>query len=282
MESTGNLRDPAPLKPIVLRVAAVRWMTSVVLAMFTCLNCAARPGPAARAVPSDPAVAAPSSAEAWDAFWRSRGVSPAPPRDFLDLPAGPQPELLNLTDGAITDETAARWVNADLRRLGGDSWAARHLRLDIASADVLGPPGLNGTDESIKKEQAMGTIERTSRSPPTIVMAAVIAVSGYLLKEFPAVGLTNFVIVLVYRATGEGGERVFSDGRRESIPARRPAGQLSWQLDTGEFRENPVVGPLWYQARGWSCQPDGNRVTDSICGLVRPRRSLQSPGDVGS
>jgi TonB family protein len=206
--------------------------------------------------------------QAWDDFWRVRGVSPAPPRGFLDDLPPPLPEILNLTNGALSDATVRRWVIADLRRGKGDGWAFRHLRLDLANADVFGPPGLNGTDRSISDELAKGAVERVPQ-PSVVVAAGVVAISKDVQERIPWARLTKFVIVQTFRATGTGGERVLADGRREPVPGRHPAGELSWQLDTGEFRDNPVVGELWYQARGWSCKTEGsNQLLDEICGLL--------------
>lgn len=237
-------------------------------------GCATPSAPSPQVVAAQPTPAAPAPAATWDDFWRAHGVSPAPPRDFLDSPEAPPPELLNLTDGAVTDETVNRWVAADIRRGRGDGWAQTHLRLDVANADVLGPPGLNGTGASIEKLRATGLVEIVPRSRSVVVAAAVVAISKDLQRQSPRTGLTDFVVVQVFRSGEGGAERVFADGRREVIPPRKPAGQLSWQLDTGEFRDNAAVGPLWYQARGYSCHPGGPYATDQICGLVHPTQSI--------
>jgi hypothetical protein len=81
------------------------------------------------------------------------------------------------------------------------------------------------------------------------IAAAVVAVSEGPRFRLAKAGLTDFVVVKVLQATGKAEERIFSDGHRESVPFG-PAGALLWQLDTGQFRDLPVVGPLWYQARG--------------------------------
>ena len=205
----------------------------------------------------------------WDEFWRARSVSPAPPKTFLDYDAEP-PEILNLTHGLLGDDVVRSWILADVRRGKGDAWAANHLRVDIVSAGVLGPPGLNGTDHSISTERAKGTVEMACKAGMTVA-AGVIAVPKETQRRIPWAALTDFVVVQVFRATGEPCTRRLSDGTTETLPIRRQRGELSWQLDTGEFRDNPVVGPLWYQARGWSCKMDGTGELDEICGLVQPR-----------
>jgi hypothetical protein len=217
-------------------------------------------------------------AQTWDSFWRARGVSPAPPQDFLELPPGPPPRILNLTDGAITDDTALRWSIAYLRRESGDAWAYRHMRLDIVNAGVLGPPGLNGTANGIEAELARGTVEIEHRSSPGAVVAiAVIAVPVDIKRRdelqqggTASVGLTDFVLVNVFTASGLPGDRILADGTREPLPAIGQAGALAWQLNTGEFRDDPVVGPLWYQARGWNCSPRGSSDLARLCALVQP------------
>src|SRR5262245_52729615 len=206
----------------------------------------------------------------WDGFWRSHSVSPPPPKDFLD--SGDEPsEILNLTHGLLGDDVVLKWILADVRRGRGDAWAANHLRMDIVNADVLGPPGLNGTDRAVERERARGTVETTCPMA-TMAAAGVIAISKDTQRRMQWAGLTDFVIVLVHRSKGEPCKRTASDGTIETLPLRRRRGELMWQLDTGEFRDDPVVGPLWYQAHGWSCQMDGRGVLDEICGLVQPSR----------
>jgi hypothetical protein len=195
-------------------------------------------------------------------------VSPAPPKSFLDYDAEPS-KVLNLTDGLLGDDVVRSWILADVRRGKGDAWAANHMRLDIVNAGVLGPPGLNGTDHSIETERAKGTVEMACKAGTTAA-AGVISVPKDTQRRIAWAGLTDFVIVQVFQATGEPCIRRLSDGTTEPMPVRRQRGELSWQLDTGEFRDEPVLGPLWYQARGWRCKMDGTGDLDEICGLVQP------------
>ena len=240
------------------------WKLTVLLTFVSVAGCASHVPP--RAAPDN---AATSSSEAWNLFWQSRHVSPPPPRGFLEW-TEPLPEILNLTGGAIDDETVHRWVTADLRREEGDGWASCSLRRDVADADVLGPPGLNGTVDQILAERSKGAVEGGCAQLVVTETAAVVGVPKDVQKRIPAAELTDFVIVLVRRTTGLGRERVFADGHRERIPPYLPSGSLEWQLDTGGYRDDPVVGPLWYQARGWSCRIDGSTKLDEICRLVLP------------
>jgi hypothetical protein len=142
--------------------------------------------------------------------------------------------------------------------------------MDIVNAGVLGSIGLGGSDQFIAREVASGTVEIERDQPGVeLVAAGVVAVPLDLQRRYPELELTDFVIVSLWRATGHGSVRVLRDGRREPRPTRLPAGSLSWQLDIGTFSDDPVVGPLWYQARGWSCRPD-SPVIGSLCGLVQP------------
>jgi hypothetical protein len=240
------------------------------IAMALATSCAAEPR--ARAPedsnPSSPAKAATSAASpstVWEDFWLERGVSPAPPEDFLE-PQSPLPEIVNRTDGALPDDVVRRWVVANLRRLAGDGWSGDNLRLDVANAGVLGPRGLNGTDQWISEEIRKGTVRIDCDNWP-VVAAGVVAVPKSVIEALPSARLTEFVVVLVYRASGRACQRVFRDDRTETLPSRRASGELEWQLDTGEFRSDPVVGDLWYQASGWTCE---GRLLDEVCRRVRP------------
>jgi hypothetical protein len=190
--------------------------------------------------------------------------------DFLDAPAAALPEIINRTGDAADDATVRRWALADLRRLQGDNWASDNLRMDVVNADVFGPPGLNGTDVGIRRHTSEGLLA-VRCPPPNIVKAAVVRVPVALQKAVTRdVGLTDFVVVLMYRGAAEGCERIHRDGSRDTLPPHVREGAFSWQLDSGEFRTDPVVGDLWYQARGWTCRPDPGDVIGSLCGVIGP------------
>lgn len=204
----------------------------------------------------------------WNEYWHARGVNPPPPRDFLEGMFGGT--IQNLTGGKLSDATVRKWVLADQRRGRGDQWGGEHLRLDVVNAGVFGPAGLNGTDQYVERELARGVERVENDGAAEIVTAAVISVPKTLVAENRGVGLTEYVIVLVFRATGKGGLRVFRDGRTEQVPPPKKTGELWWQLDTGAFIADPTVGPLWYQLRGWTCVPNDGSVTGKLCGLVKP------------
>jgi hypothetical protein len=232
------------------------------------LGCTAHVDAAHGQPAASPAAGRAAAATDWDGFWRARSVSPAPPRTMLD-DGGQLPEIFNLTHGLIDDDVARRWILADIRRGNADAWAAHHLRLDVVNAGVLGPPGLNGSDRSIVAEKAAGSVE-ISCTASTIVAAGVIDVSKAVQQQIAWAELTDFVIVQVFRASGVPCKRTRSDGTTDDLPTRRRAGDLLWQLDTGAFRDDPIIGPVWYQARGWACAMDGSGELDEICALVRP------------
>lgn len=223
-----------------------------------------------------PAPAQPAMDARWDGFWRAHGVSPAPPPGFLES-SEPLPEIVNLTDGALDDETVRRWIVADLRRGRGDNWSLCHLRFDVANADVFGPPGLNGTTRAISEQVDKGVVALACAAKSVDEAIAVVAVPQAVQRQIPRAFLTDFVIVTRRRSTGLEDQRTFFDGRREPIPRRHAPGTLTWQLDTGDLREDPIVGPLWYQAHGWGCDIDGRSELDGICGLLAPAGGRRRP-----
>ena len=181
----------------------------------------------------------------WESYWRDHGVSPAPPPTFLDPPNLRVPRVLNLTNGALTDEVARKWVLADLRRTEGDAFAFGHNRADIVNSNVLGPPGLNAAP--IRQQPDLGATV-TSAVTPSVIAAAIVSVPADVQHKHQHAVLTDFVIVLVVRRAG-------SD-------------ELVYQLDTGDFRDNSVVGPLWFQLRGWKCKDPPRSMPDEICARV--------------
>lgn len=202
----------------------------------------------------------------WDEFWTLRGVAPAPPRDFLE--GNFNGRIVNLTDGRLSDQVVQQWALGDLRRGRGDLWATYRLRSDIVDAGVFGPPGLNGSGSGIEFLRGKGVVSIDAADTFETIAIAVVSVSKAQQAKEPSSGLTDYVIVLLNRSTGKSGTFVHGDGRREEAPSGGAKGALSWQLDTGDFRSDPIVGPLWYQQRGWTCRPNDGSVAGEICGKL--------------
>lgn len=205
----------------------------------------------------------------WATYWHSLKVDPPPPPNFLGKPAF-RGKILNLTGGRLSDVAVKQWIEADLRRGRGDAFATYNLRRDIADAGVFGPRGLNGTSETIDSEIEKGVsrIEWQGYAEP--VAAAVIWLSKEERDSNPGAGYTEYVIVQVRRMTDRQRMRIYRDGRRELFGKPRQPGELTWQLDTGHFFTHPVLGPLWYQQTGWSCDPNAGTQMGAICGRVKP------------
>jgi hypothetical protein len=214
------------------------------------------------------AAVQPAAKQSWDAFWSSVHVMPPPPPDFLEGPPF-RGDVLNLTDGRLSDAAARRWVVADLRRGRGDAYATNNLRRDIADAEIFGPRGLNGTSESIDEELAKGTVRIDADGYAETIAAAVIWLSKEEQAAYAGLGHTDYVIVLERRMSGKQRLRILKDGTRQPLGKTRAAGQLAWQLDTGRFFNHPVLGPLWYQQAGWSCTPKDGTRNGEICGRLR-------------
>jgi len=123
----------------------------------------------------------------WAEFWHSVKVDPPPPEDFLDAPAF-RGKILNLTTGRLSDDVVKKWIEADLRRGVGDSWAYGHLRRDVADAGIFGPPGLNGTSEGIDRERANGVTRIDSEGTAERVAAAVVWLSKEDQRAHPSSG----------------------------------------------------------------------------------------------
>ena len=204
--------------------------------------------------------------DSWRDFWLSVNVEPAPPKNFLD--AEFKGRIDNLTHGQISDATARKWVLADMRRALGDLYASQNLRDDIANAGIFGPPGLNGTADLIEDLRLAGVDRIDAPLMAEYIAAAVIPVSQEIQRKNPDAGLTDYVIVLLYRPRAADGVTIYTNGQREPI-ATSSDRDPRWQIDTGYFVEHPVLGPLWYQERGWTCRPDSS-VVGQLCGLVKP------------
>jgi hypothetical protein len=207
--------------------------------------------------------------QAWDEFWRKHGVVPSPPEGFLGTPPADL-KVVNLTNGKLTDQAARRWARADWRRGRGDSWSVCHLRMDLVDAGVLGTPGLSGNSAFVVRERTTGTTSLSCPPLATLEKIGVIAVTHEMLRKHPDSGLTEYVIVSLSRGNGAVWTRNLPNGRQETIETHAKPGVLAWQLDTGEFHDDPVIGPVWYQAIGWSCGNSRPGTLDDICGLVQP------------
>jgi len=232
--------------------------TRLSVCMLAALICVVSAASDLKPVPAKPA--------GWNAYWASVKVDPPPPKNFLDVSFSGR--IDNLTNGQISDETARKWVLADLRRGMGDTYAGQNLRDDIANANIFGPPGLNGTDRGIQSLRAKGIERIEAPTLPDVVAAAVISVPKQVQAENPGAGLTDYVIVLLFRSNLGKATAIYRDGRRE-VMEYKSAEEFRWQLDTGHFFQHATLGPLWYQRNGWPCRPD-DTVVGKLCGRVKP------------
>lgn len=205
----------------------------------------------------------------WSEYWLAHGVVAVPPESFLQI-SGVLPPIGNFTYGAMKDDAAARrWVLADLRRNAGDSWAVSHLRMDIVNAGVLGPPGLSGDGAAIEREKAHGTVEIRCETSH-LVAAALLGVPEAMRGLMQLANDAAFAVALVFEDSGQPCLRVKPDGATESLRPARNAGELTWQVDLGEYREEPGIGPIWYQSRGITCTSSDYGPLCAFAKRVRP------------
>ena len=198
----------------------------------------------------------------WAAAWAGWGISPPPPRNVASFLPRPLPRVANRTNGQVNDGTARTWVEAWVRDGSIESWLVAHLRDQTFGRpdNPLGNPnaalGLySGVETLISRARREGANRVVGKKDSVIVSAEVVAVSPNLNQQVkqPHV-LTPFALSIRVQGPSDAALS-FPDGHEEDLAGLRPA-ETSADVISGEYRDDPVLGPLWYVEDDFDCSTE--------------------------
>ena len=183
-------------------------------------------------------------------LWAPYQVTKVPPPDILQQEhVPPAPPVVNMTDGAVSDATARQWADASNRDSGWFKWAEASDQPGLLRK-LAGPAVITVQDQEALSVGAY-IIQPDCNLYPTQASLYVVGSDGksyFARKSLP----TDTSYVFVVRYTGPCAETaVYPDGHSQAIQGLR---QPTTVFTPGEFRQDVVLGPLWYTDAGGNCQ----------------------------
>jgi len=243
------------------------WIVAAAIAAVVACGTAAEPEPQSSAPrPTSTPIKATAPAPAPLSEWQKRGATEVPPADLQAISLeGIQ--VVNQTNGAVSDDDARAWAGAVLRAINFEQWAVSRnqdqflLRSGLSSAPrTVFQPDLVDIDAARK---ASSRIEYTHKVFRRMV-----------LRPVPDAMKTTFTQQLaVWKpyafyldAIGPATKRVTDAGGRQTTQTVLQAGQAGHELVGGELVHDPLMGDIFAFASDWDCvAPAGRQKLAPLC-----------------
>ncbi len=266
------------------RVRVVVVLSAALLAVAGCSSSSSSkpsstPTPKVAASPSPAGV----SAEKWAIAWDLWGLPTPPPRnlDTLNkelLPAKAQ-NLTNMSGvpvaNQVSDAVVAQWLAGYQRTSSIENYLLTHLADQALQSGPLADPSKTAdvfysdlnTIAAAKQAKATALAWTVPFKDQAVGVAFVpealrTAAKG-TLQQFP---LSEYVIVVRYGGPAQV-DQVFADGHKVPV-MQQPAGYQGTWLSAGQYKVDPVLGPLWYGQTTLDCKDFP--ALASVCSLLGP------------
>jgi len=213
----------------------------------------------ARPTPPRPAPSALTGTPIPLSAWERKGASEAPPPSLRQVSLG-SIQVVNQTDGAVTDADARRWALAYLRANAYELWAWDHMQ-----DGFLLRSGLSRSPIKVFAYD-LDTIQR-ARSAGATVQVTRLRLRRLVLRPLPSSlrqPFTDHLFVwtpYAFYLDQVGPSKVaWVDGQgHETVAASLPAGAGSPELVGGELAIDPLMGEIWVADSDWDCTAPGAR-----------------------
>jgi hypothetical protein len=243
-----------------LAAAAVAVLAAVLLGCGGGASSGASQHTAATPAPS----AVPSQASLAD--WQAKGATEAPPASLLN-PSLNGIQVMNETNGGVSDTDARRWAQALLRGTGYEWWAINHMQDQFLIRSGLGNPpqqvfqwdlgNVTGARQAGMKVQGQRLVLRrlVLRSIPQSLQGVF---ASNLLAWTPYAFFLDEI---------GPGDLFWVDAQgNKTSKWHVGSGVGSPELVGGQLAKDPVMGDVWVQASDWACAtPDSRRTFGALC-----------------
>ncbi|MHB8508940.1 MAG: hypothetical protein ACYDGR_09880 [Candidatus Dormibacteria bacterium] len=235
------------------------------VALSACTSGQQTTNPTPAASPKASASAATGVTDAqWAAAFQKWGAVTTPPRNVMDYRRlFTFPPAQNLTGGKVSDADVKNWVEALGRSAALNEWADDNFETQFLTQGPLVAPGaadnVFGPDrKGILAQQAKGATSAHADPFGTVTAVGVVAVPQELkdaikknpaydpnapLGDFATLDKVQGPITTYIRVNGK--DQVFS---------QVPAGQGGELVGSGNYKIDPVVGPIWVFTSVYPCQ----------------------------
>jgi hypothetical protein len=210
--------------------------------------------------PSGPAQA-PLSA------WQQLGATEVPPVSLTAAVSPGQAQVVNETEGAISDGDARAWVGAFRRTFGYLLWAVSRgqdqflYRSGLSSAPIaVFQPNVDDITEARKAGQ------RVEYTVQVFRRYVVRPVPQSLQPRIQQVGFAWKPYAIYLDAIGPVETDWVDAGGNRTVRSRIQAGVAVFELIGGELRHEPPMGDVWVMSFDFDCtKPSSRQVLGPLC-----------------
>jgi hypothetical protein len=210
--------------------------------------------------------AASTASQAGLAAWQAKGASEAPPAALAD-PSMNGVQVVNQTNGAVSDADAARWAKALVRGTGYEWWAINHMQDQFLTRSGLGNPApqvfkwdlgnVTGARQAGMTAQGQRLVLRRLVLRP-VPQALQATFSSYLFLWTPYAFFLDEI--------GPGDLSWVDAQGNKTNKWHVEGGVGSPELVGGQLTTDPLMGDIWVQSSDWSCStPDSRRAFGALC-----------------
>ncbi|MBV8302216.1 MAG: hypothetical protein JOY68_09885 [Candidatus Dormibacteraeota bacterium] len=178
-----------------------------------------------------------------------------PPYDILSeehVPAAPP--VQNMTDGAVSDETAQLWANASNRGSGWYEWAEANDQPEFL-LHLLGPAVVGTPQEQTVLSSGGHILQPACNLYPARNSLFKIELQGEHFFAARGLHLTDSYVLVIQTTPGPCSETlVQADGTQQTV---LDYSGTTIAFEPGTYRTDPLLGSLWYTDGGGNCQDAG-------------------------
>ena len=218
------------------------------------------------ASPAASATPAPRAAPGVVSAWQAKGATQVPPQSVQQVTLAGI-EVVNQTNGAVSQSDTEKWAAAFLRSGRYELWA-----VNAQQDDFLLRSGLNVAPQSVFAYDVGHLAE--ARSQQKRVKDTGLAFHRLVLRSVPQGKTTVFSQAgSVYTPYAWWVDYsgpfalTYVDARgQEEVKDHAAAGELRDQLVGGSLSQDPLLGDVWVFASDWDCtSSDNQQAFGSLC-----------------
>lgn len=235
----------------------------VVICLFAAMACGS-PQSSPQRVASPAPSQLPSIAPL--ASWQAKGATEVPPASVRQVSMRGI-EVVNQTQGAVSDADARRWASALLLSVSYELWAVSHMQ-----DAFLQKSGLNSAPLSIYRpdltdiagaRQAGMTVLYTQHAIRRLVLRSV---SERLRETFAGAGFDWKPYAFFLDAVGPGFTYWIDASGNRTVKAEIKPGEAAYELIGGELAHDLVLGDVWVSGSDFDClSPPARQQLAPLC-----------------
>jgi hypothetical protein len=221
------------------------------LAVLAAVACGGTAQPGANH--ATPAAASSASAEGSPADWQRLGATEVPPGSVPRVSLGAI-QVVNQTNGAVSDADAKLWATALLRTISYDFWAVNRQQTNFLNQSGLStaPEAVFGPDYTVIT-QARAAHAQATYQGKTFRRLVLRPVPSAQQKLYQSQRFQWTPYAIFIDAVGPGSIAWTDSQGKHTVQQTIAPGADAAELAGGQFKHDPVMGDIWVVGSDWDC-----------------------------